>query len=95
MGEATPDGPDGPNGRMRPNMVRMPLLGLTTGAVALVVISAASAQPLPGRTFTTIDVPGATNTVPVAINDAGQIVGYFITTNRRNQAFMWAPPRGP
>jgi len=31
-----------------------------------------------GRTFSTIDVPGASYTEATGINDAGQIVGFFV-----------------
>ncbi|HEY1582016.1 MAG TPA: hypothetical protein VGF73_02830 [Chthoniobacterales bacterium] len=42
----------------------------------------------PGETITaTIDFPGAVQTVPLAINDAGYIVGYW-TDNRTSHAFV-------
>jgi probable HAF family extracellular repeat protein len=40
--------------------------------------------------FTKIDVPGAAETRPFGINNAGQIVGEYVDTARRSHGFLFA-----
>jgi len=41
-----------------------------------------------GGSFSTIEVPGAIQTVPTGINNNGQIVGWFIDTSRNYHGFL-------
>jgi hypothetical protein len=46
-------------------------------AVGLLVGLAGHAKAQPTYSFTTLDVPGASNTYPQGINNSGQIVGSY------------------
>src|SRR5215471_6153705 len=59
-------------------MVSSFLAGMVGLSVLVAVASLASAAT--SYTFTTIDVPGTFETVPEGINDAGQIVGFFVVS---------------
>ena len=46
-------------------------------------------------TFTTLDVPGASFTYAFGINDAGQIVGYYIDNGARHGFLAVSGPNPP
>ena len=81
---------------MKPsNYDTLAIAGVVMLTVSLVLAGAVSAQsqmqtngisealPEPG-TFTTIDFPGATNTSPIDINPAGEIVGSYVSSTDGN-----------
>ena len=45
----------------------------------------------PDGRFTTIDVPGAPDTVPNSINSAGVITGWYVDANNVAHGFLWTP----
>ena len=45
----------------------------------------------PHGTFTTIDDPGAPDTVPNSINSAGVITGWYVDANNVAHGFLWTP----
>jgi probable HAF family extracellular repeat protein len=59
---------------------------LWSAAVLLAVTSPAFAGPL--YTYTTIDVPGATNTEANGINSSGQIVGQYVDSHNGLNGFL-------
>jgi hypothetical protein len=59
---------------------------LWSAAVLLAAASPAFAGPL--YTYTTIDVPGATNTEANGINSSGQIVGDYLGANDTQNGFL-------
>lgn len=62
-------------------------IGLFAGACAL----APDARAGGAFTYTTIDVPGSLTTVPLAVNNSDQVVGYYVkpATRGRPQPFIW------
>ncbi len=64
------------------------------GALPVVLLAyALTGTTIPSRaadsfSFTTIDVPGATETEASGINNAGQIVGFFKDASRKLHGFM-------
>ena len=69
-----------------PKSISLPQLfaAVTTLAVAWLV------TPLPvfAQNYQTIDPPSSTYTYPTSINDKGQIVGYYVDSNRVEHGFV-------
>jgi len=64
-------------------------LALIAGvATALAVVPAAAAAGAGQGGYTTIDVPGATATFTVGVNDAGVVVGWYTDSHGVNQGFI-------
>jgi len=40
----------------------------------------------------TLSFPGAVSTLAFGINDAGQVVGYFLDSSLQTHGFLWTPP---
>jgi uncharacterized membrane protein len=62
-------------------------LGALLGMFAGVVTASASAAAWHGR-YTTIDVPGATATIAVSVNDFGVVVGVYTDANGVSHGFI-------
>jgi probable HAF family extracellular repeat protein len=45
--------------------------------------------------YTTLDFPGAMNTVANGINNLGQIVGYYVDANGNEHGFLATPTQAP
>ena len=71
-------------GQHRPH--RLLLIAGAVSALTLVP-SAASAAPVPGR-YTTIDVPGAADTVVVGVNDEGVASGFYTDSSGNDHGFL-------
>ena len=65
---------------------RLLLIAGAASALALVPASA-SAAAAPGR-YTTIDVPGAADTVAVGVNDSGVVSGFYTDSSGSNHGFI-------
>ena len=64
-------------------------LALIAGvATALAVVPAAAAAGAGQGGYTTIDVPGATATFTVGVNDAGVVVGWYTDSHGTNHGFI-------
>jgi uncharacterized membrane protein len=66
---------------------------LVVGAFTLSVATATVSTSAVG-TFTTIDVPGATDIRPTGINDRGDIVGTYLDANSNFHGFLWTAKDG-
>jgi probable HAF family extracellular repeat protein len=67
-----------------PRIVQLALLGMVVfGGVETAFADAV-------YSFTTIDVPGATDTSAWGINDSGQIVGYHIGVDGLDHGFLYS-----
>jgi len=42
--------------------------------------------------FQILNFPGSTGTFPMAINNSGEVVGYFYDSNSSTHGFTWTPP---
>jgi hypothetical protein len=97
----SPDGTitpfDDPNAGTRTNQGTMGYGIDPAGTIEGIYIDASNVThgfQFSGETFTTIDVPGASATLPSAINPAGEIVGWYLDKNDKNNAahgFLWTP----
>jgi uncharacterized membrane protein len=65
---------------------RLLLIAGTASALALMP-AAASAGGAPGQ-YTTIDVPGATTTLAVGVNDLGVVSGFYADGNGNDHGFL-------
>ena len=65
---------------------RLLLIAGAASALALMP-AAASAAAAPGR-YTTIDVPGAADTIAVGVNDSGVVSGFYIDSNGNDHGFL-------
>jgi len=65
---------------------RLLLIAGTASALALMP-AAASAAAAPGQ-YTTIDVPGATTTLAVGVNDLGVVSGFYADGNGNDHGFL-------
>ena len=63
------------------------VLTLLAGVLTSITIPTHAADSF---SFTTIDVPGATDTYAFGINDSGQIVGFFREAGKRGHGFLRA-----
>src|ERR1700735_2474341 len=91
--------PDPASGSRRPSRtgrrgwlmsLRTPLrLLLIAGAASALslVPAAASAAAAPGR-YTTIDVPGAADTIAVGVSDSGVVSGFYTDSSGSNHGFL-------
>jgi probable HAF family extracellular repeat protein len=59
------------------------------GAALAVTMSASAAAGAPQYHLTPIDIPGALDVYAYDINDAGQVVGYYIDENGINRGFLY------
>jgi uncharacterized membrane protein len=55
--------------------------------VAATALAVAPAAAVPG-TFTTIDVPGAADTIAGAVNDSGVVAGFYIDSRGTSHGFI-------
>src|SRR5215470_12061274 len=69
--------------------LRMPhrLLLIAGTASALSLMPAAASAAAPGR-YTTIDVPGATATFAVGVNDSGVVSGFYADSSGNDHGFI-------
>ena len=70
-----------------PRSISLPrlLAAVTTLAVAWLV----TALPVFAQNYRTIDPPGSTYTYAWSINDKGQIVGFYVDSNRVEHGFLY------
>src|SRR5581483_12265070 len=66
---------------------RLLLIAAAASALALVPAAASAATAAPGR-YTTIDVPGAADTVAVGVNDSGVVSGFYTDSSGNNHGFL-------
>src|SRR5947208_3667576 len=69
-------------------MWRLRILYLVTLNLSLNLLLAASSIFAAERTFSTIDVPGATDTFAFEINSVGEIVGLYFDANGAGHGYL-------
>ena len=80
-----------------PNASDAFVYGVSPAGNSLVGIYAPSAGTGAGfayvdQTLQTLLFPGAMETIPIGINDTGEVVGYFYDTSGNTHGFTWTPP---
>ncbi|MBZ5597921.1 MAG: hypothetical protein LAN83_06325 [Acidobacteriia bacterium] len=74
-------------------------LGINNAGTALVGVYLSTPDVAAGFVYQngvvqTVQFPGSNITEATAINDAGEVVGFFLDSNGRQHGFLWTPPAG-
>jgi probable HAF family extracellular repeat protein len=61
-----------------------------TGVLALVLAAAVGIGACNGAQYLDLGTLGGARTIPLALNDSGDVVGYGVTADGRQHAFLWS-----